>query len=76
MSQRNQQSSIGIGGNVFSLDASEAQTILADLRFLRRKIIDAWQERAVVLTREEQEELRKEIQHTCALLADLTSSRS
>ena len=33
---------------------SEAPAILADLRSLRAKILDAWQERAVILTRDEQ----------------------
>lgn len=44
--------------------SSEGQRILADLQTLRGKIVAAWQERGVVLTPEEQEELRDEIRVT------------
>jgi hypothetical protein len=37
-------------------------------------MVQAWQERGVMLTHEEQQELRDEIRQTCALLTDLTSS--
>jgi hypothetical protein len=59
--------------NVVSIDSSEAQRILADLRVLRRKFIDAWEERAVILTAEEQRRLKNEIADTCSLLTTLTS---
>ncbi len=51
---------------------SEAEIILRDLHVLRNKIIEAWRERAVILTPEEQRELRGEIRRTCSLLTDLT----
>jgi hypothetical protein len=60
---------------VVSIGASEAQRLLTDLRMLRRHIVDAWQERGVILTREEQRELRDEIKLTCEILAGLTPRR-
>jgi hypothetical protein len=48
----------------------------ASLRALRANVIEAWQSRAVLLTRDEQNELRDEIRKTCALLTDLTASES
>lgn len=62
------------GGNVTSIGSSAAHNILADVRQLRRHICEAWQERAVTLTPEEQLQLRDEIRETCDLLKDLTSS--
>ena len=50
----------------------DADKLLADLRTLRRSIILAWQERSVMLTRAEQQELRNEIRETCELLTSLT----
>jgi uncharacterized protein YukE len=73
MSQSDQCGSSASDTNVVSIASSEAQRILADLRGLRRQIIDAWQERAVILTPEEQRALRDEIEHTCELLTTLTS---
>ena len=61
-------------GILLSSDSSEAQRILIDLRSLRLKIIDAWEERGVILTRDEQKALKAEIAQTCSLLTDLVSS--
>lgn len=55
-------------------DLPEAQIILANMKALRQHIIDAWQARGVVLTVEEQRELRAEIKQTCELLTALTAS--
>jgi hypothetical protein len=55
-------------------ESSEAIEILADLRELRRRVIDAWSLQGVILTPEERRELRAEIKETCSLLTDLTSS--
>ena len=74
MHQSDQQSSPPSAENVTSIDASEGKRILTDLRSLRRQIIDAWQERGITLTREEQHELRDELRRTCELLTDLTAS--
>jgi len=54
---------------------SEATRILADLRRLREELVAAWLERAVILTREEQDMLRDEIRETCELLTTLTARR-
>jgi hypothetical protein len=69
-----QQLSALFDEKVISIDASEGKRILAEVRSLRRTIIDAWHERGVVLSREEQDELRDEIRQTCELLTSLTSS--
>jgi len=60
--------------NIHSIDSSEAKKLLTEIRGLRRRIVDAWQERAVVLTREEQLELKAEIADTCEILRVLTQS--
>jgi hypothetical protein len=73
LSQSDEQGSAHSSGNVASIDSSGAQRILADLRMLRRKVIDAWMERAVTLTADEQRQLRDEIADTCSLLTTLTS---
>jgi hypothetical protein len=70
--QSDQQSSAQSAGNVVSIDSSEAQRMLADVRMLRRKVIDAWEERAVILTSDEQRQLKDEIADTCSLLTALT----
>jgi hypothetical protein len=54
-----------------AISQSEAQLIFTDLRGLRRRIIIAWQERGVILSSEEQRDLRNEIHRTCELLRDL-----
>jgi hypothetical protein len=46
--------------------------MLADLKALRRSIISPWQERGIMLTPEQQRELRDEIRETCELLMSLT----
>ena len=61
--------------NVHQLGAFSADVMLADFRNLRERFITAWKERAVMLTREEQERLRQEIADTCTLLTELTRRR-
>ena len=58
--------------NVVRLEPSEAEAILQNLRDLREQIVIAWQERAVVLSSEEQAELHAEIRQTCEFLTELT----
>ena len=58
--------------NVVSIRPSEAEVILSDLRILRDKVVTAWCERGVVLSKEEQADLHAEIKRTCELLTDLT----
>lgn len=53
---------------------SEADRILHELRRLRETIVVAWDERAVILSREERHELRQEIKETCDLLTQLTAN--
>ena len=59
---RNQMPPIGL---------SEGDRILSDLRKLRDTIIVAWEERGVILSREERYELQREIMETCELLTQL-----
>lgn len=58
--------------NVISIGSLEADEILTNVRLLRDQIITAWNERGVVLSREEQARLHAEIKQTCELLMDLT----
>lgn len=51
---------------------SEAERILRDLRRLREAIVVAWEERGVIMSRDERQELRQEIRDTCDLLTKLT----
>ncbi|MCL6684780.1 hypothetical protein [Sphingomonas alba] len=51
----------------------EAESIINDLRQLRQVIIHAWNERSVMLTKEERRELQSEVRETCDLLNELTS---
>lgn len=53
---------------------SEADVILLNLHALSDQIVTAWQERAIVLTAEEQAMLRREIHKTCKMLTNLTHS--
>lgn len=53
---------------------SEAQAILQKLQALSNQVVTAWQERAVILTMEEQSMLRREIHKTCEMLTNLTHS--
>lgn len=55
-------------------DDSEAEAILQNLQALSDQLVTAWQERAVVLTIEEQSMLRREIHKTCEMLSNLTHS--
>jgi uncharacterized protein YukE len=58
--------------NVHQLGAFDAEEMLAEVRALRERVIAVWRERAVMLTPDEQQQLRREIQDTCTLLTDLT----
>lgn len=60
--------------NVVGLDDGYAQSLLDDLRAMRRRFIEAWQERGLTLTREERAALRAEISDTCSLLTNLTAT--
>jgi len=73
LSHSHSQDNAPVESNVVSMDSSEAQKILTEIRALRRRVIDAWQERGVILTSEEQRELGDEIKYTCELLTVLTS---
>ena len=57
--------------NVYELGAFSADNLFSDITDLRARIISAWRERAVMLTREEQQRLLDEIRRTCRLLDDL-----
>ena len=74
MPELNEPPSMDNGRILFRSHSPEAQRILTDLQNLRHKIIDAWEERGVILTGQEQKALKAEIVHTCSLLTDLTSS--
>ena len=54
--------------NVYSIGAAPAAAIRANIAALREAAVGAWREWAVVLTREEQEQLKQEIADTCELL--------
>lgn len=58
--------------NVVSIGTNDAEDILTNLRALRDQIVTAWNERGVVLSREEQAALHAEIKQTCQFLTDLT----
>jgi hypothetical protein len=58
--------------NVHDFPNSFAHDIRADLLALRQSVTLAWQERGVMLTPEEQKELRAEIKDLCQYLKDLT----
>ncbi len=60
--------------NVSPIRPLQAEGILHNLRSLREQITVAWSERAVMLSREEQDALHAEIVQTCSFLADLTAS--
>lgn len=62
------------GEGVKIVGVDQGGTALAELRALRRRIVDLWLERGVMLTGEEQKELRDEIRETCTLLTALTQS--
>ena len=57
--------------NVYELGAFSAEDMLAEIVDLRQRVIQAWRERAVMLTRPEQDQLLEEIRLTCQLLGDL-----
>ena len=72
--RENERGQQRLGTQIFdqhvSVGRSEAQLIFADLKTLRNRIIAAWQERAIMLSSEEQRDLRDEIERTCDLLRD------
>ncbi|MEV4934937.1 hypothetical protein [Sphingobium sp. LSP13-1-1.1] len=51
--------------------AFDADAIFQKITALRQSIVDAWQERAVTFTPEEQHRLKEEIGATASLLHDL-----
>jgi hypothetical protein len=55
-----------------SPDPSEADRIQQSLTALREQIVEAWSERAVLLTHAEQKRLQREIHKTCEMLTALT----
>jgi hypothetical protein len=57
--------------NVYELGAFNADDLLDKIVELRARVVIAWRERAVMLTREEQHQLLAEIRLTCRLLGDL-----
>lgn len=57
--------------NVYELGAFSADEMLAEIVDLRSRVIQAWRERSVMLTRPEQDQLLQEIRLTCQLLGDL-----
>lgn len=50
----------------------ETDLLLGKVRLLRSEIVTAWRERAVILSKYEQKQLRQEIIKTCELLSNLT----
>lgn len=62
--------------SVVSIGPSEADSILHNLRALREQIVVAWAERAVILSKEEQNLLHLEIKDTCEFLSHLTQSHA
>lgn len=58
--------------NIVSIGNEEAESILSNLRALRDQIVIAWNERAVILSRDERAALHREIKGTCEFLTDLT----
>jgi hypothetical protein len=60
--------------NVVSIGSADVALILQNLHFLRDQVVAAWQERAVMLTKDEQDVLYREIKLTCEFLGDLTRS--
>jgi hypothetical protein len=61
--------------NVHNISQRIAEDIRNDLHTLRMSVTLAWQERGVMLTSEEQEELQTEIKDLCLYLQNLTGSR-
>jgi uncharacterized protein YukE len=57
--------------NVYRLGAHDAGDMLREIIDLRQRIVTAWRERAVMLTREEQRQLHDEITATCEILGEL-----
>lgn len=52
-------------------DSPDFATLLTDVLSLRDGLVSAWQERAIMLTREERAQLRVEMETTAAVLSDL-----
>ena len=73
LSQAQQPSNAPAESTIVSLHSFEAKSVYAQRRSLRRQMMDVWHERAVILTAEEQRELKDQITHTCEVLTVLTS---
>jgi hypothetical protein len=61
--------------NVHNISERIAGDIRNDLHTLRMSVTLAWQERGVMLTSEEQDELQAEIKDLCQYLQNLTGCR-
>lgn len=59
--------------NIHQLGAFDADDMLNEIVELRGRILIAWRERAVMLSRDEQHRLLEEIRETCRLLDDLAN---
>jgi hypothetical protein len=53
----------------------DLDAVLTKVQMLRDEVVNAWRDRAVTLTRSEQERLHAEITGMCKLLSDLTLTR-
>lgn len=58
--------------NIVSSPSSESETVVRNIRALRDEIVIAWRERSVILSPEQQDELKAEIRQTCDFLTELT----
>jgi hypothetical protein len=53
----------------------DLDAVLTKVQVLRDEVVNAWRDRAVLLTRSEQERFHAEITDMCKLLSDLTLTR-
>lgn len=53
----------------------DLDAVLKKVQVLRDEVVNAWRDRAVLLTRSEQERFHTEITSMCKLLSDLTLTR-
>lgn len=58
--------------NIYELGAFSAEDMLNEIIDLRGRIIQAWRERAIMLTKDEQAKLIQEIRLTCEMLDALS----
>jgi hypothetical protein len=75
MSSSLEHRSAGPTTNVHNISERIAGDIRNDLHTLRMSVTLAWQERGVMLTPEEQDELQAEIKDLCNYLQNLTGCR-